>query len=106
MDVLKQSWQQNCELCGAEKERVEGPLSRLQRLIAWAKEQITMQGINEDEVVAFAKGIYDTTIAPLDIPYVPNLIEARVDKLIWQAAEALIRAAIPDLPISDVQINT
>lgn len=45
-----------------------------------------------DDLIAAAKSAYDRQVAPLDIPWVPNLIEPMVDQLIWQSIESMIRA--------------
>lgn len=48
---------------------------------------------NLDNIVNAAKIAFDKYFVPLDLPGIPNLIEPMVERFIWQAVEAAIRAA-------------
>ena len=41
------------------------------------------------------KLFYDQFIRPIDLPYVPNVVEAMVDDWIWMSVESLIHRYIP-----------
>lgn len=51
----------------------------------------------KEVVLAFAADFYDQVIAPLDIPYVPSLIEGRVDAALKDVFLKLIDGAVESL---------
>lgn len=48
---------------------------------------------NLDHIVNAAKIAWDKYFVPLDLPGIPNLMEPMVERFLWQAVEAAIRAA-------------
>ncbi len=55
-------------------------------------DDMTVDDATVDEIVAQAKVAYDSFIAPIDLPYVPNIVvEPYVDDKIWDAIEFLLR---------------
>jgi hypothetical protein len=60
----------------------------IRELIAWTHDLIrqTVQTLDQEEIKAFVLEQYDKYVAPYDLPYIPNLIEPRVD--------AALRAAL------------
>lgn len=58
----------------------------------------SFSGASKKEVVmAFASDFYDKVIAPLDIPYVPALIEGRVDAALKDVFLKLVDGAVESL---------
>lgn len=73
-----------------DKERLRlGDL--LERLITIVKDlvsQLDLRNLSDEQKQAILKAIedgYKTYIAPLDIPYVPNLVEPWLDEVVLQA---------------------
>ena len=48
--------------------------------------------MGEPAVIAYFQSLYDAHVAPLDIPYVPDIAEAVIDQIAKQAIARLIRA--------------
>ena len=64
------------------------------KLIDFVTEKVReiLDDMTVDEIVAQAKVAYDSFIAPIDLPYVPNIVvEPYVDDKIWDAIEFLLR---------------
>ena len=77
----------------AEMSIVSGNVfGRMNELVKEAVSNGIELNLNVETVVATAKQVYDKFIAPIDIPFVPNVIEPAVDAKIWEMAEALIRS--------------
>lgn len=45
-----------------------------------------------ETIITQAKYVYDSFVAPIDIPWIPNFVEPIVDASIWKGLEAAIRA--------------
>lgn len=48
---------------------------------------------NLDHIINAAKIAWDKYFVPLDLPGIPNLVEPMVERFLWNAVEAAIRAA-------------
>lgn len=61
----------------------------LRELIAWAADLLKEIGgsIDREAVIPVVLEAYDSFVAPFDLPYIPNLIEPRVDAAIRKALE-------------------
>lgn len=66
--------------------------ARMNQLVNEAVSNGIELNINVETIVATAKAVYDKYIAPVDIPFVPNVIEPAVDAKIWEMAESVIRS--------------
>lgn len=49
----------------------------------------------EDDIVAFLKGVYDSTIRKINLKLVPDIIEQRMHDVLWLALEQAVRSTIP-----------
>lgn len=87
--------QQEIEAVGVEEMRKWAP----GKLIDWITDKVTdllasvdMDEASLEEVLENAKAIYDEFVAPIDLPYIPNLVvEPYVDDRIWDVIEFLLK---------------
>jgi hypothetical protein len=70
---------------------VKSPYLLADKLIRKAIEMIKIDPDKLEEIIAAAKTAYDTYIAPIDIPGIPNIIEPVIDALLWRTIESTIR---------------
>lgn len=79
----------------AKLQSIPGAAGRVWAILTWAR-QLTDSAIDAmggNAAVSAQVGLlFDTYVRPLDIPFVPNLLEPAVDEAIKQALIALVWA--------------
>lgn len=93
----------NLELLAAmESAAANQPMSLWSegRFVDWFRDLVVelvtdyTKDLDPDVVVATAAAFYNSTIRPIDLPYIPNAVEGMVDDAIWQVCEFAIRRAL------------
>lgn len=85
-------------ICAAMEASPKSAGSRYLKLIDLLRSNV--EGLRaafptEDECVAWAVGVYDTYIAPQDIPWVPQWVEDQIDKAARTTIEGIVRSVYP-----------
>lgn len=87
--------QLNEQFAGLDEEVKEwGPGQLIDWVIDNVGDLVDFVDLDEETlelVVDTVERFYDSVIRPIDLPYIPNLVENRVDDAIWGAIEYLLR---------------